>query len=445
MGDREGDAMTFNKRNANYILAAVALLFLLFVVIKYFYPNVFTIKLFYFIFEAALVGGIADWFAVTALFKKPFPEFIPQPHTALIPSNRGKVIDAVVVMVENELLSKEIIKAKIKQINIVDYVVLLLEDEKNTKQLTKFITGYVQKFLEELDPGETAIYLEKLLKTTSAKIDLTPHLRNIADWVIEKDEDDKWLGYLLDELIDSVKKESTHAKIHEILLETKEEKIGENVFLQGLAFIAEKLNALNMADAARAVQAELIATLQELKDPRHILRKKVKVIINNTIIDLDKRDAWKSAIEAWKEGVIERVNLKEVIETLIFSAVKVAFINMDEDAPLMKWVVGELKKYIKHIRKEEGLKAWLDKYLKEAINSVVDSEHHLVGSIARETLNAFTNTRLNEFVEDKVGSDLQGIRINGCIVGSIVGACIFLFLNFVYDPYFVPMILKIMG
>ena len=71
-------------------------------------------------FEAGLVGGLADWFAVTALFRHPLR--IPIPHTALLPKNRDKMTKAITTMVETELLNQESIRSKIKQIRITDIV-----------------------------------------------------------------------------------------------------------------------------------------------------------------------------------------------------------------------------------------------------------------------------------------------------------------------------------
>ncbi|MDD4297106.1 MAG: DUF445 family protein [Eubacteriales bacterium] len=97
-----------NKTRADILLAAVFILFAAATLLKYLYKESFFAGLLAFTFEAALVGGIADWFAVTALFKKPlgFPW-----HTAIIPNNRDSIIKSVSDLVSNELLSTEAITA----------------------------------------------------------------------------------------------------------------------------------------------------------------------------------------------------------------------------------------------------------------------------------------------------------------------------------------------
>ena len=91
------------------------------------------------------------------------------------------------------------------------------------------------------------------------------------------------------------------------------------------------------------------------------------------------------------------------------------------------------------------MRQWIDNILKEMLEKIIRSQHYLIGEIVKETLEAFTNERLNQFIEEKVGDDLQWIRINGSIVGASAGLLIYLFTNLVYSPYVVPVIHGLLG
>ena len=75
---------------------------------------------------------------------------------------------------------------------------------------------------------------------------------------------------------------------------------------------------------------------------------------------------------------------------------------------------------------------------------VIQNEHDMIGGMVRETLAAYTDQDLNQFVEEKAGNDLQWIRINGSMIGGVVGLLLFLFLDFVYDPIIMPAIMSVL-
>jgi uncharacterized membrane-anchored protein YjiN (DUF445 family) len=86
------------------------------------------------------------------------------------------------------------------------------------------------------------------------------------------------------------------------------------------------------------------------------------------------------------------------------------------------------------------MKDWTDSVLGGMLEKIITREHYLVGEIAKETLGAFTNERLIQFIEDKAGNSLQWIRINGSIIGAAAGLIVFLFTTLLYGPYVAPLI-----
>ena len=113
-------------------------------------------------FEAGLVGGLADWFAVTALFRHPLG--IPIPHTALLPKNRDKMIGALINMLENDWLTKASIMDKIKQIHILDKIFELVEKELQSDYVQKSIQSFSLEAVRKIEIEKFAPVIESEIK-----------------------------------------------------------------------------------------------------------------------------------------------------------------------------------------------------------------------------------------------------------------------------------------
>ena len=155
--------MNYHKK-ANIILTAVFLFFMGAAVLEHFNPDNFEIRLMFFVSEAALVGGLADWFAVTAIFKKPLGWGY---HTALIPRNREKVIEAVASVVQTELLNMTLIRKKIEGIPFIEGLLLSVEKLGGSVYLTDMILAYLRRYAEKQEPAQLAEKLAVYIRSTA--------------------------------------------------------------------------------------------------------------------------------------------------------------------------------------------------------------------------------------------------------------------------------------
>lgn len=443
-----------NKKLANRILIFLFLFFSVITLFRIFVFDNFMIELLSFTVEAALVGGVADWFAITALFKEPLGFSW---HTALIPRNREKVIAAVSSMVESELISYEVIKNKIEGIHIIDLLISYAENCNIKKGIANFMEKYGQDVLSKLDSDKIAEYIESFLKDKLKTIDLSIQIKKLVDWSIENGEYENLFQSLIDNLIIITKKDSTRSEIYDIINDviqkSKNKATGiKRMFLE-LAFgIAQETDSVNIDDAADSLQKELIAILTNLKnknDPMHIRLDKM---FKDAIEKLETDPSTADIVEMWKEEIIGRIYLKPEFQKLINGAIKITAnvpkeleahttgISTENNSPVIQWLIAQVEKYWNNFKKDKKIKDWLEGYIKENLIKVIKAEHHLLGMMVRDTLNEFTNEALNEFIEDKAGNDLHWIRINGSIVGAVVGIMIFLFVHLLYVPYIVPII-----
>ncbi|WP_238916102.1 DUF445 domain-containing protein [Clostridium sp. YIM B02555] len=443
-----------NKKLANKILVFLFLGFCIITLFRIFILDNFTVRMLSFTIEAALVGGIADWFAVTALFNKPlgFPW-----HTAIIPKNRDKVIEAVSVMVESELLSPKFLEGKIQEIHIIDLLIAYIDKHDTKKSIAKLIAKYGQEAMSKINSNEIAGYIEVFLKNKIKSTKISPKLKMLVDWAIKNGEYDNFLEKIIDGLIVFIKKDSTRVEIYNILNDVVQKRKSETNGLKQMLLelsldIAQGTNSLNLKDAAISIQETLLQILINMKDKNDPMYIRLDEMLKENIKKMETDLVIINSIENWKEEIISKIQLREELQKLIDGTIKItANLPAEIDsyntewgtannAKIIKWLLIQVNRYWLNFKQDEKIKKWLEAYIKESIMKVLNAEHHLVGTMVKETLNTFTNEALNEFIESKAGNDLHWIRINGSIVGAVVGVILYLFVNLFYGPVVAPII-----
>ncbi|OOM79046.1 hypothetical protein CLPUN_17730 [Clostridium puniceum] len=443
-----------NKKLANRILFFLFLGFSMITLFRIFILDNFIVELLSFTIEAALVGGLADWFAVTALFKKPLGFSW---HTAIIPKNREKVIDAVSVMVENELLSSKFIESKVEEIPIINLLISYIDNSNTKNSIVKLVEKYAQDILIKFDTSEIAEYIEGFLKAKLKNTDISVWTKKILDWAIEKDEYEHFLQAIIEGLIIIARKDSTKEEIYKIINDAVQESKNKTTGLKLMFFelaldIAQETNSINIHDAAESLQKELIDKLTSMKDKNDPIHIRLDQMFKEAAKRLETDSSTSNSIEIWKEEIMSRIQLKTELKNLINGAIKIAAndppqlekyvggVSTSNDSQLIQWLIAQVNKYWNNLKQDEKIKNWLEAYIKENLMKVIKAEHHLLGTMVKETLGTFTNEALNEFIESKAGNDLHWIRINGSIVGAAVGIILYLFVNLFYGPIVVPII-----
>ena len=435
--------MNYHKK-ANITLTTVFLFFLGSASVEHFNPVNFGIRLMVFVSEAALVGGIADWFAVTAIFKKPLGWGY---HTALIPRNRAKVIEAVASIVQTELLNMNLIRKKIERIPLIEGLLLSVEKAGGSVYLTDLILTYLQRYAEKQDPVQLAEKLALVIRSTAQTWNLAPKVQNLSEWALKQGYIDLGLDRLAEGLWDKAADGETRQSILRYLEEIKEEKVsnGGSIFRTLMGFV-EMSDGLNLDEAADALQVELLLTLRKFRDPLDPIRSSLKDILLNRVEDLESDTQFSAQIEQWKEDVLSDVLLNRFLATFLGESLRVALAPSTPTDPnaLYRAIHPIVEKYWVSVQYNSELKEKINSFLVDTFCQVIQNEHDLIGGMVRETLATYTEQDLNQFIEEKAGNDLQWIRINGSMIGGVVGLILFLCLDFVYDPFILPALMNIM-
>lgn len=419
---------------ANKILALVFSLFLLSVGLKYVYRDVLVIEMFYTVMEAALVGGVADWFAITAIFKKPlgFPW-----HTALIPRHRDRVILAIGDMVEQDLLSVKSIKQRVDKVCFVELIIDWIDHQGGRQLLRSLLDKHSRDIIRNLDPLLLSGYLETFIKTKIREMKITPLFKELMKWGLEQEKDEYLLIVILDEFIARIQRPDTRMAIYHYVEDIKQTNT-KSLLEKTLVWIGEQTNSMNVSEATDALYEELLNILQEMKNPEHILHKWIHERLIEIVNQPDHEIPWADEMEHWKAAVVERVELTEMVIHLTENFIEK--ISTSAHAHVLDWIYSQADQHWAGFKSDHEMQHWLETRIKQAIFDLVEKEHYLIGTVVHEVLSTFTDEDFNRFIEDKAGDDLQWIRINGCVVGAVVGFIMFIFLHFFYDQNVVPIV-----
>ena len=367
-------------------------------------------------FEAGLVGGLADWFAVTALFRHPMG--IPIPHTALLPKNRKRVTKGLINTLENEWLTKESITNKVKEMQLAQMVLQIAEREMQSDAVKKGIVTIAEKAIVTIDTEKLAVIIEKELKTYLHTINTSNILQVLVDQLVVQEYDEKTLDYILVKVKDWTAQDEARYQLGSLGM-----KAMENIKVDGFLQFTLKsfMNIVDEDKIGGILQKFIISNINSLQDADNSTRQLILAKIRQEIINVKENEALLQELENWKEKWIANWNatdkIKEMLEQVQQRAV--AFVNNEEFAD--KYVIPFLQKQMNKIKEDEQTVQKIEEWLQKQVVTLVEKNHSKIGKLVQENLDKLDDKTLIEMIENNVGKDLQWIRVNGAVCGFMIG------------------------
>lgn len=367
-------------------------------------------------FEAGLVGGLADWFAVTALFRHPLG--IPIPHTALLPKNREKLTEAVIAMIETELLRKESIGEKIRNIRIAELALTKAREGMETGQYNRFISSALLSVIQNIPADQISSIILREIRQMADRLDEKQIIHKLMEEVIRRGYDEKILDLALDKAYDWAIQTSTRDMLGRIGIEQI-----QKLQMGGLMQFAVNafLGYLSEDKLGDMIQKFILNHITNYKDPDNLNRAKLIAALHYELRETIDRPEFLQGLKDLKEQLLEQSGLDLKIQTYIESLLGrlQQFINSEEFHkewlhPFLTKLMDKLEGSPERIEQAEG---WIQN---QAVQ-LIEKHYSKIGALVRENLNKLSNEELVMFIEGKVGRDLQWIRINGAICGFLVG------------------------
>lgn len=394
-----------------------------FIATKYLLPDNGAIRLLESGFEAGLVGGIADWFAVTALFRHPLG--IPIPHTSLLLKNRDKIVNSLISSMENELLKKESISRKLKEIKLFNGLASGAVGLISKRKVRMTIIRIAQSALEQLPLEKLSGVIRSFIADYVSKQDIRPMVAKLTDKFIHEGWDEKALDYALMQAKQWVSKRETEQFLGKLAHSKLEElQVGGFMGFAVQAFIGfmspEKLGPI--------IQNMLLSGIRDLSIPGHKNRQKlldqVKVLAERLPDNEELMDKLKNGLQSAADSVeLERflhLRLEELRQLLID---KLEEESQNDGRSIVKGF-RYLTDYAKD--KEELLNKWEQSVLSFIVH-MIEKNHYRIGMLVRDNLDKMDDESLVAMLEEKIGGDLQWIRVNGAICGFAVGVVLSFF------------------
>lgn len=360
--------------------------------------------------EAAMVGGLADWFAVTALFRRPLG--LPIPHTAIIPENKDRIADTMAGFLRDNFLTPAVVGRRMGSMNLAQAVGGYLADPRATQD-SRIRAGAGElavEVLESLDPERLGTQVRTGLKTQLAKLEVAPLLGGMLEAMIADgrhrpliDKIIRWAGLVLEDN-ETLVRDMVHKRANAVLRFTGLDERLANSVLDGLY----KLLAEVLVDPDHPLRSKIEEGLQDLahglrEDPEmreRIERMKQELLENPAIGD-------------WWQGVWERLRAN-LIESIRSS-------NGSTGHDYIGETLGELGAAL---RDDERLQRQVNRFARRTAVGVATRYGDQIVRLVSETVKRWDAQTITDRVESAVGRDLQFIRINGTLVGGLVGMTI---------------------
>lgn len=395
----------WNKADRTLLAAAVIFLFALCLQVQY--PgNVFAAG-FLFCAEAALVGGIADWFAVTALFEKPlgFPW-----HTAILPRRRQSFIEATGRMLQREFFGKKALVAKVKRIDFAGKLLGWLERPESRQLVAKWLADRGRNWLEAQDG-------------TSLSGVLAARLGDLAAGSMTPERIRSFLLYGAKELESVARQPEFADKIEAGLNEYIESKL-QGPMAMMMAGFAQSVNVLNTEEAAGLIKDRCILFLERVQQEESEEAEQLQAMAEKISCFLQKNFAARQELDHAVLNSVQRLNLNEYL------------FNATDERDILDGQLQELAGSIVQVvygmlRENSSLQREVSGICYQLAARGVMQAQEMLGSIAGDVLGTMTDEQINRLVYDKAEPDLLWIRMNGSIVGAAIGLVIFAVMQFI--------------
>jgi uncharacterized membrane-anchored protein YjiN (DUF445 family) len=366
-------------------------------------------------FEAGLVGGLADWFAVTALFRHPMG--IPIPHTALLPKNRDRVTKAFINVIEEDLLSKESIRKKAQEWRIVSRMLTGAEQQLEKPEVQQALQKLSERLLEQIPVEQTVAFVEAEIRARLAAMDTRRAVEFIIEHAVAKEYDEKAFDFVLDITEQFVYREETRDRLGAMASQA----IGQ---MQTGGFMSFAINAfagfLSDDKLGAMIQGFLLKALGDLRRQEDSNRRAILQTIRHKLQQIGEDPQTLEAIDEWKEKLLSEWKLTEQLQGLA-ERLKEMALEWVRSERFLAMVLPLISQLLQKFRDDEELLGRLEGYVQGQLGRWVEDNHHKIGVLIQENVSRFDNDTLIHLMEDKVGNDLQWIRVNGAICGFLIG------------------------
>jgi uncharacterized membrane-anchored protein YjiN (DUF445 family) len=357
--------------------------------------------------EAAMVGAVADWFAVTALFR--YPMGVKIPHTAIIPNRKDRIGKSLGNFVQNNFLSPPVISAKLREANVALKLAQWLANPDHGDAVGKHAAAAVTGLVQVLRDEEVQEIIEQSVMGRVRTTQVAPLMGSVLTLVTAENRHQ--------ELLDSA------IRLFDRLFQENREVLRAKITQETPWWMPAAANEEIYKRIARGIER----TLAEVaNDPNHPLRGRFNEAVAEFVERLKSSPEMIARGEALKEEVLGHPAVRHYSAGL-WADIKASVLrhSADPESEFRRRVGSAVTRFGGSLLEDEELLAKANGWVEQAVLYVIEQYRHEVADLIETTVQAWDPEDTTRKIELQIGRDLQYIRINGTLVGGLVGLLIY--------------------
>ncbi len=354
--------------------------------------------------EAGMAGGIADWFAVTALFRHPLR--LPLPHTAIIPRNKDRIGENLGSFFEKNFLSREDIAAKLADVDLSGAFMRWIGKPEQTRQIADYLGTLTPDLLASVGSEDVEQFARSALAARIREIELAPLVGGILTEVAQSIDYDALITPALEELA--------------LLFHENHDVIRRRV-REGTGWIWQRI-ALDdkVADAVIRVIDEAMRDVRD--NPEHPWRRSFGEFAHELVAGLAVSPTYLAKCEAWREELLAHPAFAASVSSLWTELVERARVDAEApDSAVKARLQALIEQWTRQALNDEALRVRLNERVRETILDMMPAQRHELARLIADTVRRWDTATVTEKIEVEVGRDLQFVRVNGTLIGGLVG------------------------
>lgn len=361
--------------------------------------------------EAAMIGALADWFAVTALFKKPLGLNIP--HTNLIENSKDDIGENLGKFVSDNFLNPTNIKPYIKKLDGVNFILNWIKVPANKKKFEDEVKSFIINFLKELNDHEVIAYLNKKSTEIIRDFSISEPVFKISNHLITENQHNK----LIDKLLPYLKKYINDNK------DFVKDQVTENAGFVGILFGNKISNSM---------VSGLNSFIEEIQqNPNHQIRLQIEYKLLEYITKLQTDEQFKLKLNGFKNDFFTTHQINDLTSKGWISFKENTIKELENpESSLNNYLTKYSNQFITQLKDETILKNRINIWIQTFSFKVIAKNSNYIATLIATTVKNWDGKELSEKLETEVGKDLQFIRINGTIIGGLIGVLIYTLTQF---------------
>jgi uncharacterized membrane-anchored protein YjiN (DUF445 family) len=364
--------------------------------------------------EAAMVGALADWFAVTALFRRPLG--LPLPHTAILPENKRRIAEQLSEFIQVNFLSSKAIVERIAAFGPAAKLREWLLAEGNAQKVGDYGTRLLAFMLGALEDPRIRDFLHQMAVEKLKQVDVAAGAGGVLDLLTQDGRHHALLEEALRLVDEALARPETQAFIAQAAVKES-----------GFVELVKKLGVNLDETIARRVVSGVARAVHEIRtDEAHELRQRFDAFVAGFVEKLKRDPATRAKVSALRDAMVANPALAGYLDALWrqfrdWLAQDLA----DERSTIHATIAGLAASLGRRIDADAELRGWIDAQILRSVPPLVEQNRAAIGRFIEDRVNEWHEAQFVREMERELGPDLQFIRINGTLVGGLAGLAIY--------------------